>query len=847
MLKFATKKPPRLKQSTLNESEGQLYSGEGEGRFVGNISKYGELSSVEDSVDSGINQSVDFLGVKPHVDYDGLHGNKEHVGYPGYRSKPAHSPINEKWKAFNVKYGKIGVEKEIEIPFEVQPREVGMSRNGHVYEGQRSHYNPGYRDNTMTIRPESNLHKFPLSSESRVYPRGSGYEFSPPGTQGQMSRSSQPGQSYSSPRPNFYVPGSVSSHSVNVDNYGIYGQPYSLDSTTSLSLDSVSTLGDPSSKSPSEYLDYDTLMDTQTSVRRGIDDKPPTVPHKHRHVHIGRGTHGLCEGSSSPVRPGSTDSQITSSLRKSPGYKSGHHVRWGPGVVNSGHKEPDVPVTLQTSSPNKKAKKKTSLRTLLNLPKFPVKDEDLTDHGSDLDQRSECQTRAISKKKKGSKQTSGVKTRATPAAELASLQYKKEFSASETDHLSKILQPANKNVPKLNMTHAQIPSIFSLPISTQSFSVHHGKPEQTTAITQPIMHIGKQESPNKGQVNSVRPFLVTGQTDEIQDYDNCNETQPQTSKLISVRQGNLNKSGVFSPSSVTASSQFNVKNSQKVDVLNEYQMSSQNIPVTFDTFVTLGRPSERNVIFDTFVTLGRPYATSTPVPNGSYQGSVQYLGSTSINKTSGSNLNYITSAASSSQFSASGGQVSVSSQQFITTNITGNKTKSTSVLRPTSVPIVSQVIHKDTRVPIMRDQRLEQGMLGRGHVRSSGPYEMDNRNYGKLSSPPSTFITWTQGSVGHPDNANVRTWQSHDQMTSHDKIGFHGNQLAFKDRGTYRERESQDYDDDVFMNLMSSLTGPSSVQTGQVKCKLDFEGVSRKPDKVCQICMSCLVSYYIYF
>ena len=837
MLKFATKKPPRLKHSDQVSTSAHLdqhgrgLSDEGAQYMSGDFKRFEKING-DDMIDSS-NQYREFE--RPMQNNRTAYSeDKENLGQQRHGNL---SPPHVQWKAYNVKYGKIGVEKEIE--YHQEERQVGFIRNGrnNISEGsrsqglgQRAQFNPGFMDNTLENRKPYDVNRNVYSdglSDSDTYSKGSGYRY--PVSEGQLdqverSRSNlnvhqnnaftgygkkrqfeslyptSPRLAHENPFPLPHLTADSSSH---------YGPAGSLDSTASMSIDSMSTSGDRSSKSVSDNLDYDVIMDMPQVTKRGLEHKPP-MPHKHHHVHVGRGTHGICEPSPSPTRPGSSDSHITSSLRKSPsGLKSGHHVRWGPGVVNSHQNiETQMSRSPMISGPPvaKKGKKKTSLRTLLNLPKFPMSDDE-SDHSVDLTQ-SDYLNQNYRKEPKGASDTAehrgtlrklldyrskkkplmAQSQPLTTSTELASLRYKQDNVM--------VYSPGQKSEEKghqmkLNITQANLLAGISNGYDG-TFWQDYDTVQETGAVRYPIMHAGKDQSifrkepQSRSPVNSVRPFLINGQSSEIQDYDNFSETesQPQKSQVISVKSEDKNK--------VNALHQGNNSKTQLYDkkpqTTNVFQSTPPFTTATFDTYVTLGRPTESSVTFDTFVTHGRPYATSTPIPNGNF-GNIHNLGqeTSSVDAFGKSDLKRNYTHTSGSLIDPHG-QVDSSVTQSWTYSSPGTQQHS-------SVPFVTQPVQASTREPVMHTRTdLTSSERSQGHASalgSPGPYQMENRVYGQLSGP----------SADRVDNSK------------------------YKDSCTYHEKDTGDYDDDVFLTL--GLTPDERSRT--VRRKLDFEGSSNGP------------------
>lgn len=901
MLKFATKKPPRLKHSEQAsasahlERHGREFSDEGASYLSGDFTRFEKING-DDMIDSA-NQNEAYgrplqnAGITYQAD-------KENIGQNVGKGL---GPPNVHWKAYNVKYGKIGVEKEIEYPQVQSERQVGFLRNGgqNLNErletqnlGQRSQFNPGYLDNTLENRRpydvNRNLYPDRLSGvqSARGYSAGSGYQYPLADIQCERSRVHAIGQGENKNLPSPYESHGVKrqyessylgnprlahenpfpSPVLSAESNGHYGPASSLDSTASMSIDSMSTSGDRSSKSVSDIFDYDVIMDMPQATKMGLDQKPP-VPHKHHHVHIGRGTHGVCEASPAPVRPGSTESQITSSLRKSPsGLKSGHHVRWGPGVVNSHQNiEGQMSRSQVYAGPTieKKGKKKTSLRSLLNLPKFPLSDDESTDYGSDTAQ-SDYQRQNIRNEPKGASDAVSHKrtlrklldyrskkkplmasSQPVTTSELASLRYKKDYQLKEI--------PGNISVErghdmKLNITqanqHLHSSFINGYTGGHHTFGQDYDQVQQTGAIKYPIMHSEKDhsifgrepfieaknriESTNRSPVNSVRPFLINGQTSETQDYDNFSETesQPQKSEAISVKSRDKNKVNALHQGNISKTQLYD-KNVQKTNVL---QTTPPFATATFDTYVTLGRPTESSVTFDTFVTHGRPFATSTPIPNGNFR-KIQNVGqefpSTNV-------LDARKYYVQTSGLFDTHGQIDSSVTQSWTYTSPGSQ-------QHTSVPLVTHSVQASAREPVMhpgtglttaeRSHGITERSTG---IRSPGPYEMENHTYGKLSVSSHTVVPGYGPQAFQSPNVSQMlsdlefiNQRSQGQKVTKQIPDTKGGNLQFKDTCTYREKDSGDYDDDVFINL--GLTPNVEEKSRTVRRKLDFEGASNGP------------------
>lgn len=913
MLKFATKKPPRYKHydqgysHAHREGEGCYYGDEGESYLRGDYTRFDKVNG-DDMVDYD-NYNVDYsknvmVARQPYAGYrDGSYSTGR--GYD--RSSPG-----SRFEQQGRRQGVVGFDLDNRGIGDMPERQVGMSRNGHEYGGQRSHevgqrspgissrshvtdersqFNPGYIDNTLENRRQNlmDVNRNPYPQHGLVvtcapqYTKGSGYSEMSPGSHSDMSRSYMQRPEYSAQRQHYdhtrphYQESLFSAPSLSNESNGHYG----LDSTASMSIDSMSASGDRSSKSTAELQDYDLLMEMPQVTKRGLDIKPP-VPHKQKHVHIGRGMHGagVCEGSLSPVRPGSTEGQMTSSLRKSPsGMKSGHHVRWGPGVVNSEHKQTLIPISqLQPSSPTRKGKKKTSLRSLLNLPKFPLSDDEGSDTGSSpgfssgktqasTDNRGSL--RKFLDSHSGSKRKSPVAVSqpvTTTASELASLKYMQEFQDSDLMESSHLRDHRKTHIPKLNVTKANQQNAFYSTSVTNEFDPYVYNPDydmlqHTDAISYPIMHSRKDQSNfvkdgirqekqgvpiNRSPVNSVRPFLINGQAHELQDYDNYEESgkqpqgvnifpvSPNTSDINTVYHGNVSSRNL---------------SEQKMQGMNERPTAFPHTSVTFDTFVTHGRPTESSVTFDTFVTLGRPFATSTPVPNG-HLGYLYNVGHQFPSNVHGYRSDRAVGDIKKG-YDVTSGQASPS--------VTQSWKYSVGFPHQSPAPGVRDAVLTSGQVPTMQASAQPAGtarhvtspaMSHDSHVTSipiqyyrmnSGPYDMDNKEYGKLSVSPTTFMMRSPDlspQLSPEINLQSSSISPSNQMPLNqyeNRIGSPGNKnLQFRDKCRYVEHESTDYDDDVFVNLGLSPT-PMDEASRRPRRKLDY-GQFMQPQGMVSIC-----------
>lgn len=920
MLKFATKKPPRLKhceQATVSahlDHHGRSFSDEGSGYLKGDFTRFERING-DDMIDSA-NQSaecrrpVQSVGIPNNWEaQESLgHATGQNVGHTigqnvghsnghNIEGRGSGQP-NIHWKAFNVKYGKVGVEKEIEYAQVPAERHVGLSRNGGQYLSQRSEpqyvdqrsqFNPGYSDHTLDNRGpydvNRNIHSDGINGfeSARYYPKGSGYQYPAADAQLPRSRSHIHGQDCNANQQNPYISQSQNLQHVgrvftanhrlphespfpapmmtadNAGNYGNYGPAYSVDS--SMSIDSMSTSGDRSSKSMSEALDYDMLLELPQVTKRGLDLKPP-VPHKHRHVHVGRGTHGVCEGAVSPVRPGSTESQMTSSLRKSPsGMKSGHHVRWGPAVVNSNQNidgQMIGPQTYLEPPVAKKGKKKTSLRSLLNLPKFPLSDDESADdlpqsgytgqnarkepnvahetvlHGGTL--------RKLLGYHRLRKKPIVASSQPVTTNELASLRYKNDYrmidnfkdtqgkGSIEREHILRLhITEANKRLPQCALLNRYGGK-------SERLEQDYDTVQQTGAIRYPIMHSGRDqsifgreavpESSNRSPVNSVRPFLINGQANETHDYDFSTETERQKSEAINVKLRDRNK--------VNGLHQGNVLSPQLYDKNAQTTNALQTATATFDTYVTLGRPTESRVTFDTFVTLGRPFATSTPIPNANF-GNDHNLGqefhsNSAVYDDVDSRRNWLPNFG----LPGTRGQVESGMTQSWNYGSPGSQCLTSMPLVTHSVQASSRkpVMHAGTGVPVAEwshEGRLT-GMGSPGAI--NRPYHLDNNEGLAVSS--SAFITTAPLAYGPQgtQSENLGQLTNDLELLNQRSLGQteQNENVQFKDTCTYHELDTGDYDDDeVFFNLGLTPTPSLEERSQTVRRKLDFEGLSDSP------------------
>ena len=907
MLKFVATKPPRLKDGH--------YVGQGQGHdkhMVGQptgVEYSFPTSSYSSTVDSDSSMYSKMRGVPNRVPNqvernDGSYGHMS--GLPNNMDRNVHSfnqmrglPVShdkensyrpiEHWHAYNKRYGKVGLEKEISFPIQkpyvtldnqhtkfdanynpVQSNDIGLNvriQGNNIGPDVRkpdrfSHDEANIRHaDADDIRNANVMNMFPHGYRAEV-PRDPGGQGRGHGGQFGVLRPHSFSPESATHRQHQLVNGSIQSPSrfshpapytsgAYASPHGTYGPPYNLDSTGSMSIDSMSTSEDRSSKSISENMDYDGVdASTAMDIRQRLDLKPSLVSDKHKHVHVGRGTHGLCESpATSPTRPGTTagtGEYHTSSLRrKSPSFRTGHHVTWDPGVVNSKqdgkqtNKEPGKPELYP------KKKKRTSLRSLLNLQKYPVSDDETTDH-SDSGQQN------LKRKHSHDHAEQMQGPNATP--ELASLRYRTELDQKEAPNLNqisnetmgvgpkaavtgsdferysslmgsdyglkqrkpvadhergrdeidfvtgmKVLDYENNitanpsvnvnvtsHVTGLYVTRASDQTYNSVPYSYDMqgnvLGQHEGISKETRSISQPVMHAGFYSKPKVFEkkdtffnpeliqtrnINSVQPYIINGQQKE-EDYDNYRKTDS-----ISVTKGNI-----FSSSHLTNDVSYGTEKSDT----NLGQNTS--VPVTFDTFVTFGGPSMSNVTFDRFVTLGRPYATSTPIPNGTtswrldqdrYKNSKE--GERGLESLSGP---FQTKVTQSWKYGKPAGP---------------------------SVPVVTHAMY-GSKEPVMTSQRDGHGasqvtksvVSHDRHVTNTqqeGPYLMQNNEYGKLSSPPTTFYTFFGGP---PMETHGFTNQA--QGMSQDLSESETAMSKFTDSGTYSQKDVQDYDDGLFSEML---------------------------------------------
>ena len=874
MLKFATKKPPRYKHfdqvdSRAHRGDGSdacYYGDEGESYLRGDYTRFDEVNGDDmlDYDNFGEDYPRNVTSVRQPF---GVYRSQS--ASSGYQTRsPGSASSDSNWKFQGRKNGNVGLDGDMTSPVEIPERQVGLLRNGQHYPGdqrsaemgQRSQVNPGYVDHTLEGRRPMDLNRSvnPYGQDTGIlttapyFTKGSGYNDLSPGGHSEMSGSGSQRPDYSIHRqyydsndPHYtqYHENPFPAASFSTDSNGNFG----LDSTASMSIDSLSASGDRSSKSTVELQDYDLLLEIPQVTKKGMDNKPP-VSQKHKHVHVGRGTHGIgvCEGSMSPTRPGYSDGHMTSSLRKSPsGVKSGHHVRWGPGVVNSDQKPTLIPISeLQPPVLPKKPKKKTSLRSLLNLPRFPLSDDEGSDHGSSSGHgsvKSHATTDNRGSFRKFLDSHSGWKKISpmamsqpitTTATELASLRYKKDLLDGEMSDSSYPSYSGRQNFPKLNVTKANEQNAFYLAYPD------YDSPQHTDAISYPIVHSGMDRGSVKADirsrtssdvarspVNSVRPFLINGHGHEMQDYDNFEERkkQPYILSHTAVSQNSSDINGLY---------QGNVSsrnlNEQKMYGLNKRHTTLPPTSVTFDTYVTHSRPADSSVTFDTFVTHGRPFATSTPVPNGN----VSYPQNLSPKFP----VLYSYSGDTKKGFNVRSGQASPS--------VTQSRNYSVGSPHDDSVPVVRDTIVSSGRVPTMQASAHPAGSarymtstpmthdshMTRNHREQrmgSGPYEMDNRVYGQLSVSPTTFMMRSPGLSPQmsPEMNTPRPVHGFTHVPQR-QSELHSNKSSqFNDKCRYREQESTDYDDDVFISLGFS-SGPVSPNeaSSQTRRRLEYEG-----------------------
>ncbi|KAL4217475.1 hypothetical protein ACF0H5_023925 [Mactra antiquata] len=895
MLKFATKKPPRLKHSDqvktstpLDNPHGRVFIDDSSGYLSGNYTRFERING-DDMIDSD-HQKVDYTRPMQNEGPPDYIENKENIR--GQERGRAVSPPHVNWKAYNVKYGKVGVEKELDFTDSSPVRQVGLSRNGigsrsgsqQVDQGQRSQLNPGYIDNTLENKRQLDMNRnFNQNGtyNTSSYSKGSGYQFPSSGHHLEGSRSPDfRMRSHDYERSRLYRPGhdyndnqQYSSHSQRLQHENPFpapsfssdsnGNPYCADSMGSMSIDSMSTSGDRSSKSVSETPDYDMLMDMPHVSKHGLDMKPP-VPHKQRHVHIGRGTHGVCEGSVSPIRPGSAESSMTSSLRKSPsGMKSGHHVRWGPGVVNSqgqghlhGHFEGSrVQGQIQTppvSPPvTKKSKKKTSLRSLLNLPKFPLSEDESTDstldgqdgptrvrrdHSSTSENVAHRGTLRKLLDYRPRKRVSPVaQNYNVTTAELASLRYKNDHYYSDSSTATPEREQGQSqgqcqrpSLTKLNITEAnkQCPAGFDYeylePMDTISHPIMHSSKDHSIFDNNNLNNVkNKPGTINLSPVNSVRPFLINGQSSEIKDYDNFTEgeSKPRPSEVISVNVNDKNRVNDLHQDRISIPQQFDMG----TRTTNILQTTPPFATATFDTYVTLGRPYDSSVTFDTFVTHGRPYATSTPIPNSSIATtsnvSQDYIPKTVGDFSDPRRVDFYHTSNNSGYLGRVGA------------NVTPNWTYSAPSTQNSTTPLATHSVWTKSMEPAMHlgssSTMTSVARQPEGHT----AYDLENRVYGKLSVPSSAYITTAGDSqvnvtesravMSDLDLVNQRS-QGHVAMEKQSES------TVYKDSCKYRQIDTTGDYDEAFINL--GVTPEIMDRPGTVRRKLDF--TEKKESKV---------------
>ncbi|KAH3752456.1 hypothetical protein DPMN_187073 [Dreissena polymorpha] len=834
MLKFASKKPPIYKHSegsngnpatSGNQEEARYYGDEGGNiRLGGDYTRFDPVNG-DDMLDYD-NAYVDYAKSTQNVSFPkfGYQGDQE-------RSRQSQGRGNLNWKSQNVGRfdGRFGVEKDYDIGPSVQEKQVGLQRNGNQYPGQRSvsgnvgqrsQINPGYSDKTFENTrgvDYNDFNRFGLHSDDS-HSRGSELsdltlsEYSDRSKHEYSDRSKHEYSDKSRQKP-LQDTDYSGRHQPHKYSAALREQPFPVpflsdnnatrllspsQESHSMSLESLTgSAGDRDSRSTIELLDYDILQDLPSPCQKGFELKPP-VPHRHRHVHVGRGTHGICEGSSATPRPGSSDSHMTScsshmtsSLRKSPsGVKSGHHVRWDPGVVISEHKQVLIPISeLQAEAKAmKKDKKKMSLRSLLNLPKFPLSDDESVDRVAKMETNSGKgdgnDNRGAFRKfldSKGGLRRKPVGQESVPAtkSDLVSLRYKQDHQTGESSgHLKEFTSPKKADLTKLNITQANLGGLTSGSFERNVSVPDYDQLQHTDAINYPLVHsgIGRSIFSPKGQsgfspyskpaatfkspVKSVRPYIINGQANDNQDdYDNFGEGEmrPQNRALIRRSLQDTDRSNVLHQGKVS----YKTLNEKMTPVhLSTKNTSSPASVVSFDTYVTIGRPTESSVTFDTFVTLGRPYATSTPVPNGSrgFNQYSQYLnkdlrtvgqrqalvhsaqGQSSVhNVTSG---NPSSSVTQSWNYSSSGQPPVFASTSLGTVMATG----AGELLMQAPVNLGQWAGHVTDHVtsPTNRYNPYVD-VLPWYKPQTSGPYEMENREYGKLNLSPTTFLMETPG------------------------------------------------------------------------------------------------------
>ena len=904
MLKFVSTKPPRLKDGHIVEGQGYgkhtgshlsgtdyNFSGD---NYIGTVDRsgtlYGNMRGLSNEMDRSAPSYGQMRGLSSNIDRSAsLYGQMRGPSNDMERNAPPYSQMRglshdketlyrptEHWRAYNKKYGKIGLEKEISLPVRQQ---YVTPDNQHAFINNRdkfdTNYNPiqgndiGYTDlddirnaNVQTVTSQGYGAEVPRDTTSVPGGRGHGgqfgtvrpYSFSPESTAHRQYQLIN-GSMHSPMR--FSTPAPYTSSG--------YGPPYNLDSTGSISIDSMSTSGDRSSKSVSETMDFDGAFDASSEIRQRLDLKPHLVSDQHRHVHVGRGTHGLCDSpATSPVRPGTALSDShTSSLRKSPSFRTGHRVRWDPGVMNSKQDSKQTygePVKQET---HPKKKKRTSLRSLLNLPKFPLSDEEVTDHSdSGLSSRVTEQTQQSVKRKKTI--DTDQKEEPAKAPELASLRYRTEFMQKEMPNLNQIhtegsiktnvstasdFQGDFHSIPSglsyeqrksatgsrgideidfvtgmqvldyeksagrkpgvgisdtsqvmgLYVSRASEQTYDSVPYSYDmqgsSFGQHEGISTETKSVSQPVMHSGFQSKPQIFQkqdvylkpelkqtrnINSVQPYLINGQQNDL-DYDNYSQPGLQTDSI------SVTKENIFSSSQLTNDVSYGTEKS------DTHSGENTTVPVTFDTFVTFGGPSMSNVTFDRFVTLGRPYATSTPVPNGTSSWRLDQdrykhrkEGERGLESLSGP---FQTKVTQSWKYGKSLGPLVpvVTHAMYSGESTAASQREAHGITSGITKPVMSHdshVTHSD---------------------HGGGPYLMQNKEYGKLSSPPTTFLTFFGGppkethELTNQDQGRSKDWSGSETVTS-----------KFTDSGTFSQKDAQDYDDAIFSEMLELESAKSA-------------------------------------
>ena len=915
MLKFVSTKPPRLKYGHMIEGPshdshmgshmtGADYSFDGNNMFVegkpvdrGNYT-YSEMRGLTPSYDRGLTQSYESdnrgqggaqSGPSSYSEMRGISQNKENL----YKT-------DERWRAYNKRYGKIGLEKEIVTSSE-PPYVVPLySKISHADNRPNldTNYNPiplestadpGYVDiddiRNANVQPYS-VHGYradPSSDSvprsSSVFPVGRGHgeqvgavrphSFSPDSAINRQYRlingSMQGPQRFSVPTP--YTSGTG----------GSYGPPYNLDSTGSMSVDSVSTIGDRSWKSMSETMDFDTV-DSASDIRQGLNPTQPLADHEH--VHVGRGTHGLCESpATSPVRPGTSASEghMTSSLRrKNSSLRSGHRVRWDPGVVNSGHAEEgkqDHEPPKQEQQPKKK--KRTSFRSLLNFPKF-LSDDEGTDYSSDSGFTSKVAKQSEQKYRKKKNVDSEYAGEPKKGPELASLRYRIDFGEPDTHHVSqiddteKVTHASEGYVPRssqgvirtdssvydtrrnftrkgafdnvdfvtglklyeskedltdrtgvnvsdsgfkisdtshvmgLYVTRASDQSIntapYSYDLSGSGFGPNEGISKEIESIHHPVMHSGfhtkpqifqkkdgyiKPELKQTRNINSVQPYIINGQQKDLE-YQNYSKSGLQTDPI------SVSKENFFSSSQIASDISYTT---EKLDTNLGQNALNDSVPVTFDTFVTFGGPSSSNITFDRFVTLGRPYATSTPVPNG------PTIPSWRLEK---DGYRYKTETERGLESVSGPFQTKVTESWKYGGSVGPSVPKMTHAVYGSvldSEMAVSQSVSGfpgHVSKPLMsHDKHVTHGQM---YGQQEGPYLMQNKEYGKISSPLTTFMTFFGGPPKVPKELTNQS-----QGQSHDMSGSDTLTSKFSDSGTFSQKDGQDYDDVLLSEFLRGL------------------------------------------